>query len=86
MRSGTSLAAPHVAGPIALMLEANPTLTCLDILWNLSKSADRLNVSSVDLKCERPERTQSYPNNDYGYGRLNIRKAIEGLKLEETGN
>jgi len=86
VRSGTSLAAPHVAGAIALMLEANPSLTFVDILWNLSISADRRNVTSGDLKCERPGRTQNYPNNDYGYGRLNIRKTIEGLKLEETLN
>jgi len=73
--SGTSMAAPQVAGAIALMLEANSSLQFEDILWSLRESADSGNVlSSVDLKCEQPGRTQIYPNNYYGYGRLNVRK------------
>ncbi len=63
--SGTSMATPHVAATIALMLERNPSLDfemVYDILLN-----------SVD----EPPQGGSYPNNDYGWGRLNALKAVE---------
>ena len=40
--SGTSMAAPHVAGIAALMLEANPNLTPLEIKVIMQNTATRM--------------------------------------------
>ena len=62
--SGTSMAAPHVAGVFALMKAANPGLTPADL--------ERL-LSDGDLTDDRgpPGR-----DNDYGHGLINAEKAV----------
>lgn len=67
--TGTSMAAPVVAGIIALWLEACPTLTKDDVLYVLSRT------------CRQPVPTLDYPNNEYGYGEID---AYRGL-LEVLG-
>ena len=61
--SGTSMACPHTAGVIALMLEANPGLTIADIRRVLAASSDDKGDSGYDWT--------------YGHGRINALKAIE---------
>ncbi len=63
--SGTSLSAPLVAGGVALMLDANKTLTVSDIRNNLLKSGDR----------------RDNPDNLYGYGLPDVFKASGLLKI-----
>ena len=46
--SGTSLAAAHISGIAALMMEKNPKLTSKDVRELLSKSAHKLNGKSGD--------------------------------------
>ncbi len=66
--SGTSMAAPHVTGTIALMLQANPNLTYEEVYYLLQSS-------SIDL---------GEPEYDYvfGYGRIDALQAVrQALKL-----
>jgi len=77
---GTSMAAPHVTGAIALMFQADPDITFERILSALTGTAERPKPSKSDLKCERSKRRRNrYPNNAYEYGRINVRRAIEAL-------
>ena len=68
--SGTSMAAPVVAGVIALWLQAKPDLT----------PAQALEV--IRLTATHPDDTMSYPNNTYGYGQIDAyRGLLEVLDL-----
>jgi serine protease len=70
--SGTSMAAPHVAGVIALMKSVNPDLDAADIERLLENGA-----LSDDIG--EPGR-----DNLYGYGIINARKAVDAA-LAEAG-
>ncbi len=63
--SGTSMAAPVVAGCIALMREYNPDATVAEIKNALMMSATDLGSVGQD--------------NDYGFGFINVQRAIELL-------
>lgn len=66
--SGTSMAAPHVAGAIALLYQANPKLTIGEIAAVLETTADYLGES------EKREKS-----NDFGMGRVNLFRAVDTL-------
>jgi len=61
---GTSMAAPHVAAAAALLLAKKPHLTPAQVKTQLCKATDR-----VPLQKKRPD-------DQYGWGRLNIAKAL----------
>lgn len=61
--TGTSFAAPVVAGAAALLKQAFPTLSAKDIVQILLTTADDLGTTGVDAV--------------YGHGRLNIGRAFE---------
>jgi len=62
---GTSLAAPHVSGLVALILSIKPTLNAADIMNIIRYTADDIN-------------SINYPGKDefIGYGRINMEKAL----------
>ncbi len=63
-KNGTSMASPHTAGVVALLLGANPNLTVEQIEELLTRSA-------VDRGPAGPDKT-------YGYGRLDAYAAVAG--------
>jgi subtilisin family serine protease len=65
--SGTSSAAPHVVGTVALLLQYNPALTFSQIRQILRSSATS------------DKFTGTVPNTNWGYGKLNIEGAIKYL-------
>jgi len=64
-QTGTSLAAPHVAGALALLLDAFPNLTP-------DQQEAALEGTAVDLGAPGPD-------NDFGYGRLDILAAHDSV-------
>ena len=65
-QQGTSMASPHVAGIVALMLEKNKCLKAAEIKSNLTTYAD--SVSGVSL-----------PNNTWGYGKVNAADSVNAV-------
>lgn len=71
---GTSMAAPHVTGVLALMLEANPTLT--------PKKAKKL----LHASARQDESTGVAPNFAWGYGKLDAQKAVRLTEKSAPGS
>ncbi len=65
LKQGTSMAAPHVAGVLALMLQADASLTFADAEDILARTA-----------VPRPS-PSDVPNNDYGWGRVDAYDAVQ---------
>lgn len=65
VHQGTSMAAPHVAGVAALLLEKYPELTAAQIKDILQQSA------------RKDDDTGSQPNNSWGYGKVNAYAALQ---------
>jgi subtilisin family serine protease len=72
---GTSLAAPHVAGIVALMLEQNAGLTIEQIRERLIDTADApVGITPLPV----------LPNSDWGTGIVNALKAVNGAAHRVT--
>ena len=69
--TGTSMAAPHVAGAIALLLEENPRLTRADIVHHLQTTARERPAGGWDAT--------------WGGGKLNIQAAIDAVRAAAAG-
>jgi subtilisin family serine protease len=77
--SGTSMACPHVTGVTALVLAANPNQTFEQVKTALYNNANRDNIVANGQNCGGILET-TYPNNAFGNGIVNARKAVESVK------
>ncbi len=71
--SGTSMATPHVAGAVALLLSAQPSLR-----GNVDAIEMVLNNAAVHLNSTSCS-SSGFPNNVFGYGRINILAAVQSV-------
>ncbi len=73
--NGTSMAGPHVAGVVALMISANPNLAGqVDVIEEMITSTARRRFFPADSCDADPS---SIPNNVYGYGIINALEAVK---------
>jgi len=81
--SGTSMAGPHVAGAVALIISANPSLAGnVDLIEQiLEETADpKTTIQDCDTILGN-----NIPNAVYGYGRINVYKAVKkALKITKN--
>ncbi len=70
-KSGTSMAAPHVAGAVALLWSAVPALKN-----QITATEQLLNDNAFHIASTACS-SSGWPNNVYGYGRLDVKAAVD---------
>jgi subtilisin family serine protease len=76
--SGTSMATPHIAGAMALLWSAVPSLR-----HQITSSRAALNNAAVNISSTQCG-TAGPPNNVYGWGRVDIKAAVDSQSLTIT--
>ena len=74
--SGTSMATPHVAGVVALMLDAKPSLNYPLVKQRLIGGCTK----DLIFPSRRCEECVGFPNNEFGQGLINAKNSV-GLAL-----
>ena len=69
--SGTSMATPHVAGAVALLWSARPAFKNQITFTEQILDASAVHISSTECG------SSGWPNNTYGYGRLDVKAAVD---------
>jgi subtilisin family serine protease len=74
--SGTSMATPHVAGAVAVILSVNPSFSYTQVLNALSSTAAHPTLSAADRNCGLPSGSTGFPNYAFGAGRIDVGRAV----------
>ncbi|HEX7167036.1 MAG TPA: S8 family serine peptidase [Acidimicrobiales bacterium] len=83
--SGTSMAAPHVAGAAALLLQASPTLTPAQIENVLQDTAHKFTAGASYVS--DPQNTGGTTSYDKGAGLIDVKAALDNLGVSHgTGS
>jgi serine protease AprX len=80
--SGTSMAGPHVAGLVALMISADPSLA-----GNVDRLEDIIEQTAVPLTTTNGcggDTTTQVPNNTFGWGRIDAKAAVDLVIASRT--
>lgn len=75
--SGTSMAGPHVAGAVALLWSARPALKN-----KVAYTEEILNQTAEHVTVTDECNSTGWPNNTYGYGRLNVLAAVNAVPTQ----
>ena len=91
--NGTSSAAPNVSGVIALMLEANPSLTLRDVKHILATTSTQVDASIANVVVDGVTYHEWLTNsagltyhNYYGFGRVDATAAVNAAKTQTAGS
>ncbi|MBP9881958.1 MAG: S8 family serine peptidase [Chitinophagales bacterium] len=77
--SGTSMAGPHTAGVVALMISANPALAGeVELIESILEQTARITYSNDGCGSELPS---ALPNNTFGFGIIDALAAVEKALL-----
>jgi serine protease AprX len=80
LSSGTSMAAPHVAGAVALLWSARPELKN-----QITPTEQLLNDAAFHIASTACG-SNGWPNNTFGYGRLDIQAALYGVAVSDESS
>jgi subtilisin family serine protease len=71
--SGTSMASPHIAGAIALLYSARPSL-----IGDVDATESLIETTAQHINSSECNSNGTFPNNLYGYGLVNAAAAVRG--------